>query len=255
MSALLAFEQVGVRFGGVIALDSVSFDVQARTICGLIGPNGAGKTTLLNCISRLYPINSGNMLFDGRSLRDTPAHALARLGIARTFQNLALFASMTVRETVLTGLHSSKRSGFVAHALGRASVAREEAQAREQVCELLDSLGLQAIADRPVRDLSLGLRRRVELARALAARPRLLLLDEPSSGLSVEEADALADSILALRDQQDITVLMIEHRMRLIARVCDQVLALNFGRIIARGTSDEVRQHPDVIDAWIGPPR
>ena len=252
-SELLRFDRVSVRFGGVLALDEVSVAIAPGTICGLIGPNGAGKTTLLNCLSRLHPIESGDIVYQGRSLRSVPAHALAGLGIARTFQNLALFASLSVRANVLAGAHSAMRSGFLAHALALRTVAREEALARARAEQAIAALDLGAVASRQVGELALGTRRRVELARALAASPRLLLLDEPASGLTVAEADALAETLRLLRDTLGITVLMIEHRMRLVNAVCEQVVALNFGRKIAEGSASEVRNHPQVIEAWIGP--
>ncbi len=252
MPPLLEFDRVCVRFGGVLALDKLSFQIPAGSLSGLIGPNGSGKTTLINCVSRLCTPASGDIRFEGRSLLQSPAHALARLGIARTFQNLALFDSMSVRDTILAGTQPHHPSGLLAHALALASVAREARAANDRAEQLIDELDLATLVDRPVKALSLGNRRRVELARALACAPRLLLLDEPASGLTVEESDRLAAVLLALRKRSGLTVLMIEHRMRLVSAVCDQVVALNFGCKVAQGTPDEVRVHPQVIEAWLG---
>lgn len=249
---LLSIDGLRVRFGGVVALDGVSFELAAGEIVGLVGPNGAGKTTLINCVSRLQDPEAGDMLFDGQSLCKTPAHALARLGIARTFQNLALFGSLSVRENVLAGSQPRHRAGLIAHALGLPSVRREAKVADLETRRLLEHCALEAVAERPVSELSLGMRRRVELARALASSPRLLLLDEPASGLTLEELDQLAESLLALRAQTGLAVLMVEHRMRLVSALCDRVVVLNFGSRIAEGSPDDIRSHPEVIAAWLG---
>ena len=241
-----------VRFGGVLAIDGVSFDLAAGEIVGLVGPNGAGKTTLLNCLSRLQVPEAGDLVFCGQSLLAVPAHALARLGIARTFQNLALFGSMSVRDNVLAGTQPRHRAGLVAHALALATVRREAQDAEAEADRLLEACALSPVAKQPVSELSLGMRRRVELARALASAPRLLLLDEPASGLTVDETDQLAASLLALRERTGLAVLMIEHRMRLVSALCDRVIALDFGSIIADGPPGHVRTHPEVIAAWLG---
>lgn len=249
---LLRLTELRVRFGGVIALDGVSLDIAAGEIVGLVGPNGAGKTTLINCVSRLQDLDAGDMLFEGRSLRTTPAHALARLGIARTFQNLALFGSLSVRENILAGSQPLHRAGLIAHALSLPSVRREASAADIETRRLLEHCALEVVAGRPVSELSLGVRRRVELARALASSPRLLLLDEPASGLTLEELDQLAETLLALRAQTGLAVLMVEHRMRLVSALCDRVVVLNFGSRIVEGSPDEIRNHPEVIAAWLG---
>ena len=241
-----------VRFGGVLAIDGVSFDLAAGEIVGLVGPNGAGKTTLLNCLSRLQVPEAGDLVFCGQSLLAVQAHALAGLGIARTFQNLALFGSMSVRDNVLAGTQPRHRAGLVAHALALATVRREAQDAEAEADRLLEACALSPVAKQPVSELSLGMRRRVELARALASAPRLLLLDEPASGLTVDEADQLAESLLALRERTGLAVLMIEHRMRLVSALCDRVIALDFGSIIADGPPGHVRTHPEVIAAWLG---
>ena len=251
---LLTFDELSVRFGGVNAVDGVSFAVAQGEICGLIGPNGAGKTTLFNCVSGLYPIESGDIRFEGRSLKPLPPHQRASLGIARTFQNLALFDSQSVLFNVLCGVHSRMRKGLFAHVIAHRAVVREEKWACEQAEALLARLGLEPLASRTVGELSLGMRKRVEIARALAAQPRLLMLDEPASGLSPLELDELAQFIANLRIQQGLTVLLVEHRLRWVQAVCERVVALNFGRVIADGTPNEVSAHPEVVAAWLGRP-
>src|SRR5262245_16516972 len=240
-SPLLAVRDVTVRFGGIIALDGVSFDVAPGQIVGLIGPNGAGKTTLFNCLSRLYIPQRGHIAFDGRPLLGLPRHRIADLGIGRTFQNLALFPTMSVLENVMVGLHCRAHAGFLGNALRLPSVSREEHAMRAGAMELIAFLGLEAVADHPAAGLSFGTLKRVELARALAGRPKLLLLDEPAGGLNHEEVATLATLLRAIRDNRHLTVLLVEHHMGLVMQVSDRVVVLDFGRKIAEGSPAEVQ--------------
>ena len=252
VTPLLSVRGVSVRFGGVIALDNVSFDVQAGQIAGLIGPNGAGKTTLFNCLSRLYQPSNGEILFEGASVLATPRHRIPDIGIGRTFQNVALFDRLTVLENVMVGRHSQTGSSFLANALRLPSAVREQAGARDRAMELIEFMDLRAFTHWPAGGLPFPIRKRVELARALAAQPKLLLLDEPAAGLNHDEVHTLETQIRRVRDVQGVTVLLVEHHMSLVMSVSDVVVTVNFGRKIAEGTPDEVRRHPEVIRAYLG---
>ena len=249
---LLEIEDVTMRFGGILALNGVTFSVASGRITGLIGPNGAGKTTLFNCLSRLYRPESGDIRLNGKSLNRCAASDIAALGIGRTFQSPALFESMSVLDNVKVGAHARGRNGPLADAATLPFRRREERELDQAARAMLDLVGLEAAAGRPIASLALRERKRVDLARALAARPLLLLLDEPAGGLNHQEIEELGALIRCIRDQLGITVLLVEHHMGLVMKYSDQVVALNFGRVIADGAPDQVRGNPAVAEAYLG---
>jgi branched-chain amino acid transport system ATP-binding protein len=256
MSAILSAQKLSVRFGGVLAVKDVSFDVQAGEVFTLIGPNGAGKTTVFNLISRIYNPTTGTIDYAGPSgtlrLTDHAPHEVAALGIARTFQNIELFEFATVLQNLLIGRHTQRRSKLWQDLLFTGRVRTAELEAREKVEEVIEFLELQHYRDTLVAGLPYGVRKVVEMARALCAQPRLILLDEPSSGLNVEETDDMAFWIQDICQELGVTILMVEHDMSLVSKVSDRVLAMNQGEVLAMGTAKEVQNDPGVIEAYLG---
>ena len=250
--SLLAAHGLGINFGGIRALDGVSFAVEPGEVFTIIGPNGAGKTTIFNLISRIYDPQQGRLAFDGEDITRVPPDQIARRGIARTFQNIELFQHATVLQNLLLGRHAHRRTRFAEELLFLPRARRHELAHREAVERVIDFLDLQPHRDSFIANLPYGVRKVVEMGRALCMVPRLLLLDEPSSGLSVEETEDMAFWIQDIRTLLGITVLMVEHDMSLVSAVSDRVLALNYGRVIALGTAREVQEHPDVVKAYLG---
>jgi len=250
--ALLEVDGISLKFGGILALDELGFVTETGEICSLIGPNGAGKTTLFNCISRIYRPQRGSIRFAGRELLRLPPHRVARAGVGRTFQNLALFPALSVVDNVMAGAFSRGHGGVWADAFRPPGVARRERRLRTEALDLLDRLSLGHLATRPAADLPYGTLKRIEIARALASHPRLLMLDEPAAGLTHSEVDELATTIHQIRDEFELTVLLVEHNMAMVMAISDRVVVLDLGSKLAEGTPAEVVADPLVVQAYLG---
>jgi branched-chain amino acid transport system ATP-binding protein len=250
--SLFRADEIAIRFGGVRAVDAVSFEVNQGEVFSIIGPNGAGKTTIFNLISRIYQPSAGTLHFQDRDITDIPPYRIAGLGIARTFQNIELFANATLLQNLLIGRHCHAGTGILAQLVFLPAVRREELKHREKAEEVIAFLGLERYRDTLIANLPYGVRKVVELGRALCIEPKLLLLDEPSSGLNVEETEGMGFWIEDIKRDLGITVIMVEHDMNLVRMVSDRVMALNYGKVIALGTPAEVQNHPEVVRAYIG---
>lgn len=252
---ILAVENLSLRFGGIVALNDLSFSVPKGIICGLIGPNGAGKTSLFNCVSRLYNPSSGKVIYEGRDITNLKPGDIAPLGVARTFQNLALMRSLNVIENVMLGGHHHGRTGFLKAPFVPPSLRSEERALRKLAIGLLERLGLDHLRDEPVDSLPYPTLKKIELARALACRPRFLMLDEPAGGLSHSEVDELSSTLKMLKDDFSLTVLLVEHHMGMVMNISDEIIVLDFGNMIASGVPAEIKSNPRVIEAYLGKSR
>jgi branched-chain amino acid transport system ATP-binding protein len=249
---LLDIREIKLAFGGIVALDGVSFSLASGEILGLIGPNGAGKTTMFNCISRLYTPNSGEIIFNGQKILNQQPHLMAGLGMGRTFQNVALFPRLSVLENILIGGHSVSSGNMFKDAWGGLMTRLNDYKLEAKALQLMSFLDLHKVKDEIAASLPFGTQKKVELARALMSDPKLLLLDEPAGGLNHDEVYALGDIFKKIRDEKGVTILLVEHHMGLVMSIADKVVALNFGRKLAEGTPEEIKKHPDVIKAYLG---
>jgi branched-chain amino acid transport system ATP-binding protein len=249
---LFRAHDISVRFGGIRAVDTVSFDVRKGEVFSIVGPNGAGKTTIFNLISRIYNVTSGTLALEDKEFTNAAPWRIAGMGIARTFQNIELFPNATLLQNLLIGRHCHSRAGFVSQLAFLPSVRRAELDHREKVEDIITFLGLQRYRETLIANLPYGVRKVVELGRALCIEPKLLLLDEPSSGLNVEETEGMGFWIEDIKKDLGITIIMVEHDMSLVNQVSDRVMALNYGKVIAMGTAHEVQSHPEVVKAYLG---